>query len=133
MEVTKIMRCQNSHMVKLVVFNAFHIIGSRLWTLWRISLKIYEYVQVWYFLKLLVHVVISDIMFSFTIFFKSILLIDLRAPNTIHFYLYISLFLHDLSILLKKYGCHDLIPNPCMYVYIYIYTDSFHLKYSYFR
>ena len=33
-----------------------------------------------------------------------------RAPNTIHFHLYISMFLHDLSILPKN-NCYDLIPN----------------------
>ena len=54
------------------------------------------------------------IMLSFTnIFFfsKSALLIHPRAPNTIHFHLYMSMFLHDLSILPNQNSCHDLIPN----------------------
>ena len=34
-----------------------------------------------------------------------------RAPKTIHFHLYISMFLHDLSILPKN-SCHVLIPIP---------------------
>ena len=43
------------------------------------------------------------------------LFIHPRASNTIHFHLYISMFLHDLSIL-PKYSCHDLIPNPRIYI-----------------
>jgi hypothetical protein len=35
--------CQNSHVVKPVVFDAFFIVGSRLWVLWGISLKVYGY------------------------------------------------------------------------------------------
>ena len=37
-----------------------------------------------------------------------------RAPYTIHFHLYISMFIHDLSILqyIYKYSCYDLIPSP---------------------
>ena len=48
---------------------------------------------------------------------KSVLFIDRRAPNPIHFYVYVSTFLHDLSIMqktTKKNRCYDLIPNPCM-------------------
>ena len=33
---------------KMDVFNYFHIIGNGLWTLWGITLKIYEYMHVWY-------------------------------------------------------------------------------------
>jgi hypothetical protein len=29
---------------KARLFNAFHIIGSGLWTLWGITLKLYEYI-----------------------------------------------------------------------------------------
>ena len=29
----------------------FHLVGSGLWTLWRITLKVYEYVRVRYFLN----------------------------------------------------------------------------------
>ena len=55
----------------------------------------------------------SSIMLSFTFFFsKSTLFIHPRAPNTIHFHLYITMCLHDLSIVLRKNFCHDLIPNP---------------------
>ena len=54
------MRRQNPHMVKAVVFDAFYIVGSGLWTLWEISSKVYEYVTVRYVFKLLVGVVISD-------------------------------------------------------------------------
>jgi hypothetical protein len=44
---------------------------------------------------------------------KSTLFIHPRAPNTNHFHLYISMFLHDLSILpKKKISYHDLTPNP---------------------
>jgi hypothetical protein len=31
-------------MVKPAVFDAFHIVGSGQWTLWEITLKVYEYV-----------------------------------------------------------------------------------------
>jgi hypothetical protein len=31
-------------MVKLAVFDAFHIIGSALWTLWGITMKVYEFI-----------------------------------------------------------------------------------------
>jgi len=34
---------ENSHMVKLVVFNVFPIVGSRLCMFWGITLKVYEY------------------------------------------------------------------------------------------
>ena len=44
-------------------------------------------------------------------------LIHPRASNTIHFHLDISRFLHDLSILLKKSSCHDLMPNPLINPY----------------
>jgi hypothetical protein len=54
------MLMMNSHMVNPVAFDTFHIIGSRLWMLWGNTLKVYGYEQIWYFLKLLVHVVISD-------------------------------------------------------------------------
>ena len=48
-----------------------------------------------------------------TIFFQNPqLFIHPRAPNTIHFHLYISMFHHDLSILPQKNSFHDLIPNP---------------------
>jgi hypothetical protein len=30
-------------MVKTVMFDSFHIVGSELWTLWGITLKVYEY------------------------------------------------------------------------------------------
>jgi hypothetical protein len=43
-------------MVKPVVFNTFHIVGSGLWMLWGITLKVYEYAN----FKLLLRVVISD-------------------------------------------------------------------------
>ena len=46
------------------------------------------------------------------LFFKSTLFIHPRVLNTIQFHLYISMFLHDLSILEKENSCHDLIPNP---------------------
>jgi hypothetical protein len=36
-------------MVKPAVFDSFHIIGSGLWTLWEITLRVYEYIQVQYF------------------------------------------------------------------------------------
>ena len=52
-------------------------------------------------------------MLSFTIFFsKSALLIHQRAPNTIHFHLYISMFLHDLSILPKQIVAMTKSPTP---------------------
>jgi hypothetical protein len=37
-------KCQNSHVAKLAVFDAFYIDGSGLWTSWGITLKVYEYV-----------------------------------------------------------------------------------------
>ena len=40
------------------------------------------------------------------------LLIHPRAPNSSHFHLYISMFLHDLPILPQKDSCHTLIRNP---------------------
>jgi hypothetical protein len=30
-------------MINPAVFNAFHVVGSGLWTLWGITLKVYEY------------------------------------------------------------------------------------------
>ena len=33
---------QDSHMMNLAVFDAFHIVDSRLWPLWGISLKVYK-------------------------------------------------------------------------------------------
>jgi hypothetical protein len=47
------MRCQNSHMMKQAVFDAFHIIGSGLWMLRGITLKVYEYIPLWYFINYL--------------------------------------------------------------------------------
>ena len=41
MNVTKLE--QNSHIVKPVVFDAFHIVGSGLRTIWGITVKAYEY------------------------------------------------------------------------------------------
>ena len=35
---------QNSHMAKPAAFDAFHIVDRRLWMLWEITLKVYEYV-----------------------------------------------------------------------------------------
>ena len=50
--------------------------------------------------------------FHLLIFFKSALFILPRGPYTIPFLLYISMFLHDLSILPKnKNSCHYLIPK----------------------
>ena len=43
---------------RMDVTDAFHIVGSRLWTLRGITLKVYEYVRVRYFFKLIVRVVI---------------------------------------------------------------------------
>ena len=64
-------------------------------------------------------------------FFKSTLFIHPRAPNTIQFHLYISTFLHDLSILPKNiYSCHGLIPNPLLYIYIYILKKIKSVAYS---
>jgi hypothetical protein len=40
-------------MVKPAVFDALHIVGSVLWTLWGTTLKVYEYVRVRYFLNYL--------------------------------------------------------------------------------
>ena len=50
------------------------------------------------------------------LFFKSALFMHPRAPNTIHFHFYISIFLHDLSIVPKekKNSYYDLIPNSRM-------------------
>ena len=48
-------------------------------------------------------------------FSKFALFIHLGAPNTIHFHLYIFMFLHDLINLPEKCSCYDLIPNPRIY------------------
>ena len=54
-------------------------------------------------------------LYFYIIYFKYffILFIHPSAPNTIHFHLYISMFLNDESC--QKNSCHDLILNPCIY------------------
>ena len=37
------MRFQNVHVMKSVVLDPFHIVGSNLWALWGITLKVYEH------------------------------------------------------------------------------------------
>ena len=60
-DLTRTMRCQSSHMANPAVFDVFHIVGSGLWMLGGgVIFKVYEYVQVQYFFKFLVRVVISD-------------------------------------------------------------------------
>ena len=46
------------------------------------------------------------------IFTKSALMIHPRAPNTIHFHFYISMFLHGLSILQYIYLLNPLLIHP---------------------
>ena len=92
---------------------------SGLWTLWG---DYFEGLWVWAYGIFLITctcrnfwqiINTSSTMLSFTISFsKSALLIHRRAPNTIHFYLYISIFLHDLSILQKKKKLPWLNPQP---------------------
>ena len=67
---------QNSHMVKLVVFDNYHVVGSRMWSLNGITLKVYEYTYEYGIFKITrtCHnfwqiINTSSTMLSFTIYF----------------------------------------------------------------
>jgi hypothetical protein len=38
---------------EVTVLDAFHIVGSELWMLWGITLKVYEYIRIQYLLNYL--------------------------------------------------------------------------------
>ena len=57
-------------------------------------------------------------MLFFFFFFKYALFKHPRAPNTTHFHLYVSMFLHDLDVsILPNNSYHDLIPTPVCTLY----------------
>ena len=110
------MRCQNLHMVKSGGLDAFHAVGSGLWTILRITLNVYEYVRVRYFInKSLLRIVISDnikysqqsVVIYYSLLFKSALIMHPRALNSIYL-VFPCFFMAYRSC--QKNICHDLIP-----------------------